>query len=130
MSTSQENQPIEVGKSRLQPGGDIADANAAVRLMMTTGVPEITNTFEEAGANYVTISILGGVIANAYELVPAAAEEQSRQWPTRDGYENRFVTWGGGLHRLQGPPRRFKAREDAPPAPDGSHGARADASPA
>lgn len=122
---STENQPIEVEKPRLQPGGDIADANAAVRLMTTTGVPEITHTFEEAGANYVTISILGGVIANAYQLVPATAEEQAAKWPTRDGYENRFVTWGGQLHRLQGPPRRFKACEDATPAPDGSHGARA-----
>lgn len=125
---STENQPTEVEKPRLQPGGDIADANAAVKLMTTTGVPEIANTFEEAGANYVTISILGGRIANAYQLVPATAEEQSAKWPTRDGYENRFVTWGGQLHRLQGPPRRFKAAEGAPP--DGSPGARGAAEPA
>jgi hypothetical protein len=129
---SLDNQPIEVEKSRLQPGGDITNANAAVRLMTTTGVPEITSTFEEGGASYVTISVLGGAVANAYQLVPATPEEQSQKWPTRDGYENRFVTRGGVLHRLQGPPRRFKAREDAPAAPplDGSHGARADASPA
>lgn len=124
---STENQPTEVEKSRLQPGGDIADANAAVKLMTTTGVPEIVNTFEEAGANYVTISILGGVIANAYQLVPATAEDQSAKWPTRDGYKNRFVTWGGQLHRLQGPPRRFKAAEGAPP--DGARGAAEPAAP-
>lgn len=129
MSTEQ---PIEVEKSRLQPGGDIAAANAAVRLMTTTGVPEITNTFEEGDATYVTISILGGVIANAYQLVPATTEEQATKWPTRDGYENRFVTRGGQLHRLQGPPIRFRAGESAPPAPDrdGSHGARVTAEPA
>lgn len=125
---STENQPTEVEKSRLRPGGDIADANAAVKLMTTTGVPEIVNTFEEAGANYVTISILGGRIANVYQLVPATAEEQSAKWPTRDGYENRFVTRGGQLHRLQGPPRRFKAAEGSPP--DGSPGARGAAEPA
>lgn len=101
--TNQTNENLKVERRRLNPGGDIFAATSADIIVTTySSAPKIRPPFREGERLFVTTSILSGVGATAYALVPCEEGAADERKPG-DQFAGRVVQHDGAFYRMQGP---------------------------